>query len=302
MMGRKFYLLILGVLLITITPLQPRTQPLDRNAEFSHNASDDPLDPDFLLPDSGITEFYGSDTNYYYETDESGYYLNVIWVYPVASEDDHDLFLYADSNYTELLAASTHGANTLDWVVFYLNGSIDIHYPRVYAHPSSAGNAFLEWDVGFTDHFPGATITDDLNWSNQMNVHILYCDKIQEYNITLLTPDTGDFDLYLYYLPIGSSTNSSNYLHNHSTRGMGIEEQIANFTPSHTRYYAAVIAWASGNGTYTLEFVRCHTSSSNPIGGLEFVGTLLGVGILTMVAVVLRRRGFKTQILKEVQT
>jgi hypothetical protein len=110
---------------------------------FQSAESTNPVDPEFLVANDVIYEWYMTgNTNYYYKN-LGGSRYNVVWLCPAAGEKDQDLYVFADSGYTQLLGASAKGAGELEWVIF----GHQVGYPQVYVHSDSAGCAWIEWDT-----------------------------------------------------------------------------------------------------------------------------------------------------------
>jgi len=193
--------------------------------------------------------FNESILTHYYQTDLATPSYNCVWLQPALSSSDFNLYLYSDINYSSLEAFSTRGPGLLDWVLFRSNSS-PVYYPKA-EYLVGSGNAF----IGFKRCFPlsmGVQHSGNLNSSNPLDIYRVYLTDSIQYNFTLNVPGNGDYDLFLFSLSDGDFLNCSRYIQHSETAGNGMNELIWNYTPMYSDFYAIVVVWKGGNGTYYL--------------------------------------------------
>ncbi len=215
-------------------------------------ASTNPSSPQYLYDDSADFEYYSS-SYYYYRTNTyaSSSYYHVIWLRATSSSDNFNLNLYSNSGYSSFVESSTRSYGYLDWVIFNPSSSY-YYYPRVY-RSSGTGDAYIEWEDGSTRIDVGQSSYYSLSSSECIEIYEVYLSSNKYYKFTLNVPSNGDFELYVYYLAAGSSTNTYGSQENSVTYGYGVDESITRFKPTNTGDHAILVVWTSGSGSFTLQ-------------------------------------------------
>ena len=260
---RSLWLFILPVLLVGMSLCMGQGEPVEGTIPLQAGATTDYTNPVILSANLEEYEWYNiAPASYYYKTDVVISSYHVVWLYPEIGTNDYDLFLYADSDYTDLLVASEREAGALDWVIYHYNGSTPSHYPKVYAHDGSAGTAWIEWDPdSYLDR--GETAVGSFASTDFVEIYTVYLWASSSFDLQLDVPEGSDYDLYLYYVDSGRATNSSGYLTNSTTIGTGADESIIDYKPVNTGYHVVLIVRITGTGTYAL-FYDEHSALAVP--------------------------------------
>ena len=246
--------LCLFIGLILSVPWSQRAPNLPVNlkdSSYSSSQSSDPNHPHSLYDDSSVYDYYNASSYYYRTENASPSYYQVIWLQPQDIQNNFDLYLYSDSNYSNLKVSSFRGAGLLDWVVFHPNITQDL-YLKVSTLSSSNGFAFIEWEDSSNYLSVGSSISNNLNSPDSLEIYQISLLNTSTYRFKLEVPSEGDFDLYLYQLNPGMGANYNGYSARSKTLGNGFIEFISNYTPAKSGDYAIIVVRSSGSGTFTL--------------------------------------------------
>lgn len=278
--------IILTVFLLGLTlgMSNPWVATLNPQEPLSSRSTTNPTNPEILEANIPTYDYYYmADANFYYKTLGGGQPTYCIWLNPYQG-DDCDLYVYGDADYTALLASSDHGAGELEWVVLDYDPALINYYVRV--HATTTGSVYLEYDPGMPLS-AGATATKALDDEECVEVWSIYLGNSTTYDITLIVPPTGDYDLFLYRLPQNGVVSRDAACANSTASGLGVPETIGNFSAGNTPgYHAAVVVRRSGNGTCSLSFAPYWPTHDSPTPAFPLLGTLLG---LVCLAIVMRR-------------
>ncbi|NVM31316.1 MAG: zinc ribbon domain-containing protein [Candidatus Helarchaeota archaeon] len=248
-------LCLIGAILLTAVMFSQynNTESIQTNNHLESLSSTNPSSPQYLYHDSADYEYFSS-SNYYYRTNSyaSSSYYHVVWVQPVDSWDNFNLYLYASSSYSSSIAQSTRSSGYLDWVLFRPSSS-SYFYPKVY-RSSGSGNAYVEWEYSSSSLYEGDSTTGSLSSSECIEIYSVYLSSSERYQFDLSVPSGGDFDLYVYYLGYGDETNSYGWSESSTTSGYGTDESITNFNPSQNGEHAILVVRSGGSGSFTLDF------------------------------------------------
>lgn len=241
--------------------------------------STDPNNPTSLSDDITIIEDYSASNFYYYDTYTiySNDYL-LIWIKSIDSEDNFDLYLYGNDEYTNLIESSAYTGHC-DWIV-YRPTSAQITYPMILADDD--GDAVI-----------GASTASNGSVSHSYPVLLqLEYGCIYQINLTARTPYTAavqpwpdmDLDLFVYYLNSGEYGNCGDYKYFSANNSTGTSESIT-FTPSTDGTYAFVIIKKCGtnNGSFIV-------SEGVPIPGFEFIQILFGIITALAISLIFYRK------------
>jgi len=224
-----------------------------------------------LFDDSAEYEYYSSSSNYYYyQTDianPSDYY--VVWLQPTSTTPYFYLYLYSDDKFSIYETASTQGYGSLNWVVFRPNSS-QSYYPKVY-RSSGTDYAYIEWEKSNIIAV-GDSVYTPLSSSDCVEIYIVNLSSANRYDFKLDVPSGGDFDLYLYHLDTGKSTNIYGYERGSYHSEYGQNEFISNFHPDYSDNFALVVVRSGGTGIFTLS-VNYHEG----MGALGICLIILGI-------------------------
>lgn len=230
-----------------------------------------------LLDFKNSYSYYSSSASYYYQTgyaDYGDYY--VVWLQPTNVTNYFGLYLYSDSGYSTNVASSARGYGNLDWIIYRPSYS-GSYYPKVYGY-SGTGYAYIEWKAAnYLSSY--SSVSCALLPSECLQLYVMYLYSSRTYDFNLDVPSSGDFDLYLYYLDVGSGTNYSGFSLCSANSGAGNDEAITNFCPLISGYYAIIVARSSGSGTFTLKADTVHKQNPSTIMVLVVFGILATLGI-----------------------
>lgn len=219
---------------------------------YTLSASSFPSAPRVLSDDVTLNESCETSTSYYYQTgNASSSYYHIVWLQPQDPQNDFDLFLYSDAEYSNYEISSQRGAGLLEWVAFRPSAAQN-YYPEVYAQVGSSGNASIEWEDGSANLSVGNPVVAALSSTECVEVYEVALSNSLEYEFSLAVPTSGDFNLYLYYLTPGTETDYSGFSRSSTNVGNGTDELISNYHPISTGNYALVVARANGTGTFSL--------------------------------------------------
>ncbi len=205
-----------------------------------------------ILSDSShsdpYNESFSSVNNYFYRMEDPFHHYNVFWVQP-----DYDLYLFTDHYYTDLLISSKRQISPtrpINWVIFTSNSSTALDYYYAVIDPINFKDGAVLWD----DCNLGTSVgVGGMGSTENMKTYTVSLSSASNYSITLDNPLSGDYDLYLYYLPNeGDAANTTTYLAASKTSGIGTDESII-FSPPSTGVYLILVVWSSGSGTYDLD-------------------------------------------------
>ncbi len=235
------------------------------------------LSPTLLSEDSTIQDHYKyTSTRYYYKTGTAlNAYYHVVWLQPVESYNDFDLYLYSDSNYSTEAAFSTEASGDLDWVVF--RPSISQPYNPLAYIQAGTGYAYIEWKISYDRIFVDSSNSAFLNASECIEIYQISLSSSSTYDFTLDVPSSGDYDFYFFYLSPGSATNSTGYVGASASSGLGVDEAILAYSPPVSGDYVILVARRSGAGPY---YLASQLSSSSTSPGFDSGMLLLIVGIV----------------------
>ena len=211
--------------------------------------STDSSNPENLSDHIPLYEYYNQSSPYYYRTNTTTYdNYSVVWVQPISPEDDFDLFLYSNDQYSYLRASSNRENGELDWIVFH--PGYTYYYPLIETY-SGEGYAYIQWAES-TYYEINTTISGSLDLGSCVELYQVQLSNSLLYNFSLTVPATGDFGLYIYYVSRYYGVSSGGYAKSSTQGSNGTTEIIMNFHPTYSGEYAIVVTRQSGNGTFYL--------------------------------------------------
>ena len=205
----------------------------------------------FLTDESAAFNSYSASFSYYYYqtgSSASSSYYHVFWLQPTDINNDFNLYLYSNSGYSILQAASTSSIGALDWVIVRPSSS-QYYYPKIHRN-LGIGSAYIEWDAASSSLSNGYPSSGVLSTSECIETYRISLSTSYTYNFNLDVPDGADFDLYLYYLNSGTALNQSGFVR--SSRNLGnFDESILQYRPQISGDHLVLVVRRSGTGTYT---------------------------------------------------
>lgn len=242
------------------------------NAAITRCNEDSPLKPTIStnpnFPDQiyegnpPLNENYNSSsTSYYYYCSALPIYYSLLWLYTVSSSNNFDVYLYADSAFSNIVGTS-NTTNQLDWIV-YRPPALTVIYPKTYTFTGS-GEAYIQYEFS-GDVSINTSQSISLSSVEYAEIRQIPLSTLNVYTVFLTMPAGSDYNLYVFRTLSGSAIRYDSY--NSTSTSTGQYERIV-FTPLYNDTYAIVITKNLGGGAATLtiyDYIYVPTSDGIPI-------------------------------------
>jgi hypothetical protein len=274
--SKKFTLVVLGIFFCLFLGSLILVPALNWTAKLHLDTPSTQLEPCnglVLFDDESRNDTIPVSTDYQYATSTclpARYQL--VWLQPKAPSN-FDLYVFNDTSYLNLQAASMRTGSNLDWVVF--RSSDEIAYRVIVNSSTDSGSVHIEWEDSSVSVPVFNNQAGELNESECGELFEVYMNQTSRYDFQLELGIGLDADLYIYALDEGEAVNYDGSIAQSVTSGVQINEQVMNWLPPATGKYAVVIIRRSGSGTFTIRFDR--VSSGGGIPAFELVPILFGL-------------------------